>query len=311
MSLDQTILNEINEKLTRIEKKLNIVPYLETTITDFDNSIESFQDFAKNNLKLEEITIKNYCSIILKFLNHSKGIINQNTVKQFFDSNTSDSSKSNHLKALRKYTRDFLKLGNWIEDFKFETNLKIKIKNIPTDYQLIQFYNLLPNEQTKLIFLFLHNSGLRIGEILKLRVKNVDTISCAIDATNIHEGETKHSWISFITSQTMQFFEDHIISNFDEDDEKHLELLSFLVTKKTVQQSFKDASDQLGFSINPHLLRTVFADRCTKSNIKDKYIDAFCGRISKRILAKHYTAYSEDALYDEYQKVESLLTLEI
>ncbi len=81
MSLDQTILNEINEKLTRIEKKLNIVPYLETTITDFDNSIESFQDFAKNNLKLEEITIKNYCSIILKFLNHSKGIINQNTVK--------------------------------------------------------------------------------------------------------------------------------------------------------------------------------------------------------------------------------------
>lgn len=54
MSLDQTILNEINEKLTRIEKKLNIVPYLETTITDFDNSIESFQDFAKNNLKLKK-----------------------------------------------------------------------------------------------------------------------------------------------------------------------------------------------------------------------------------------------------------------
>lgn len=311
MSVELNLLNEINEKLSRIEKKLNIVPDLEITITDFDNSIEQFKDFAKINLKLEQITITSYSQIILKFLNHSKGIINPDTVKQFFDSNTSDSSKSNHLKALRKYTRDFLKLGNWIEDFKFENNSKLKIKNIPTDYQLVQFYNLLPNIQTKLIFLFLHNSGLRIGEILKLKVKNVSTISNSIDATNIHEGETKHSWISFITVQTMTHFEDHIIDNFDENDSKHSDLLLFSVPKRTIQQAFKDASEQLGFQINPHLLRTVFADRCTKAGIKDKYIDAFCGRISRGILAKHYTAYSEDAMYDEYQKVESLLTLEI
>ena len=136
MSADLTLLNEINEKLSRIEKKLNIVPDREITITGFDNSIESFQAFAKDSLKLEPITIKTYSQIILKFLNHSKGIINQDTVKSFLDSNEYQSSKSNHLKALRKYTRDFLKLGNWIEDFKFETNLQIRIKNIPTYYQL-------------------------------------------------------------------------------------------------------------------------------------------------------------------------------
>ncbi len=166
MSQDLNLLNEINEKLTRIEKKLNIVPDLEITVTNYDDSIKSFQDFAKNNQKLEPITIKNYSQIILKFLNHSKGIINQNTVKLFFDSNNSDSSKSNHLKALRKYTRDFLKLGNWIEDFKFENNSKVKIKNIPDDSQLSKFYNLLPTEEIRLIFLILHNSGLRIGECL-------------------------------------------------------------------------------------------------------------------------------------------------
>ena len=311
MSADLNILNEINEKLSRIEKKLNIVPDLEITIIDFDDSIKQFQDFAQTNLKLEPVTIKNYSQIITKFLNHSKGIINQNTVKQFFDSNTSDSSKSNHLKALRKYTRDFLKLGNWIEDFKFENNSKIKIKNIPTDYQLVQFYNLLQIDEIRLIFLFLHNSGLRIGEILKLRVQDIDVISCAIDATNIHEGETKHSWISFITEQTLSLFESHISSNFNENDENHFNLPLFSVPKRTVQQTFKDASEKLEFQINPHLLRTVFADRCTKAGIKDKYIDAFCGGIPKSILAKHYTAYSEDALYDEYQKVEFMLTLNI
>ena len=188
MSLDLNILNEINEKLIRIEKKLNIVPDLETTITNYDNSIESFQDFAKTNLKLESITIKNYSQIILKFLNHSNGIINQDTVKFFFDSNESISSKSNHLKALRKYTRDFLKLGNWIEDFKFENNSKLKIKNIPDDSQLSKFYNLLSTQEIKLIFLVLHNSGLRMGEVLDLKVYNVDTTDGLIDASQIHQG---------------------------------------------------------------------------------------------------------------------------
>lgn len=307
---DLISLHQIDEKLSLI-MKLNIVPDKQITIADFDESVKQFRDFAKDHLRLEQITIKNYSQIILKFLNHSKGVINQDTVKSFLDSNEFLSSKSNHLKALRKYVRDFLKLGNWIEDFKFENNSQIKIKNIPSDHQLEQFYNLLSNEQTKLIFLFLHNSGLRIGEILKLRVRDVDVISCAIDATNIHDGATKHSWISFITGQTLSLFESHIASNFDENDENHLGLLLFSVPKRTVQQAFKNASDELRFSINPHLLRTVFADRCTKAGIKDKYIDAFCGRISRGVLAKHYTAYSEDALYDEYQKVEPLLTLEI
>lgn len=311
MSLDLNILHEINEKLSRIEKKLNIVPDLETIITNYENSIESFQDFAKNNLKLEPITIKNYSQIILKFLNHSKGIINQNTVKSFFDSNNSDSSKSNHLKALRKYTRDFLKLGNWIEDFKFENNSKVKIKNIPDDSQLSKFYNLLPTEEIRLIFLILHNSGLRIGEVLDLKVYNVDTLVGLVDASELHQGETKHSWFSCITHQTCALLDKFVEKNFDYEDGEDMKSLLFSTPTRTVQQAFKDASEQLGIEIHPHLLRTVFADRCTKSGIKDKYIDAFCGRISKGILAKHYTAYSEDAMVEVYEKVESFLTLSI
>ncbi len=311
MSLDKAILNEINEKLSRIEKKLNIVPDREIAINDYENSLESFQDFAKNILKLEPVTIKNYSQIILKFLNHSNGIINPNTVKSFFDSNGSISSKSNHLKALRKYARDFLKLGNWIEDFKFENNSKLKIKSIPDDVQLSKFYDSLPTGEIRLIFLILHNSGLRIGEVLSLKVYNVDTTDGLVDASEIHQGETKHSWFSCITQQTCALLDEFIERNFDYTNGEDMESLLFSTPTRTVQQAFKDASSQLGIEIHPHLLRTVFADRCTKAGIKDKYIDAFCGRISKGVLAKHYTAYSEDAMVEVYANVEPLLVLSL
>jgi len=64
-----------------------------------------------------------------------------------------------------------------------------------------------------------------------------------------------------------------------------------------------------GISITPHLLRTVFTEKCTQARIDEKYIDAFCGRISQNIIRKHYTDYSPQAMRRHYDKVEQLLTL--
>ena len=63
----------------------------------------------------------------------------------------------------------------------------------------------------------------------------------------------------------------------------------------------------LGYTINPHLFRTVFAEKCTKAGIAAKYIDAFCGRVAQSVLSKHYTDYSPSRLREEYDLVESYL----
>ncbi len=144
-----------------------------------------------------------------------------------------------------------------------------------------------------------------------LKVFDVDTTDGFIDASQIHQGETKHSWFSCITQQTCALLDEFMDTNFDYANGEDMESLLFSTPTRTVQQAFKDTSNTLGIEIHPHLLRTVFTDRCTKAGIKDKYIDAFCGRISKGILAKHYTAYSEDAMVEVYANVESFLTLSI
>jgi hypothetical protein len=139
----------------------------------------------------------------------------------------------------------------------------------------------------------------------------VDTTDGLIDASQIHQGKTKHSWFSCITQQTCALLDKFVEKNFDYANGDDMESLLFSTPTRTVQQAFKDASSQLGVEIHPHLLITVFADRCTKAGIKDKYIDAFCGRILKEILTKHYTSYSEDAMVEVYANVESFLTLSI
>lgn len=55
----------------------------------------------------------------------------------------------------------------------------------------------------------------------------------------------------------------------------------------------------------------MFTEKCTQAQINEKYINAFCGRISKGVLAKHYTDYSPSSLKREYEKVEALLTFSL
>ncbi|HWP78973.1 MAG TPA: tyrosine-type recombinase/integrase [Candidatus Nitrosotenuis sp.] len=306
MSNSDQRLDEIILRLDRIEKALNIVPNRDGIIKDFESSVSDYEIFAKTELNLSQDTIDNQKSIILRFLDDCYGIINKETVTQYLDSNESESWKSNQVKALRRYIRDFLKLGNWINEFEF-SKTKAKIKSIPTDNQIVRFYEFLPR-QIQVIFLILMTSGLRLNEVLSLRILDVSLETGMVNTTEIHKGSTKSSWISFITRQASEVLEDWLMtSDCDHEGEENHKI--FCISDRTVQQAFKQASETLGISINPHLLRTIFTEKYNQAGIKDKYIDAFCGRVSHTVLAKHYTDYSPDALRKQYDLVEPLLIL--
>ena len=297
-------LDLILQDLELIKNHLKIVPDREITITERKSSVELYEKFAKDELKLNEKTITNHLSVISRVLVHSKGTINKTTVKKFLDSNDSNSWKSNQLKALRKYIRDFLKLGNWINEFNF-TKAKAKVKNeLPNDEQLAEFCSILPHE-IQIAFLIMYSSGLRIGEVLSLKLSNYDPDSKMIDASDIHKGKTKDSWISFVTEQTAEYLEDYCKSLDVENGDESL----FTVSTRSVQNAFQSVSTQCEITINPHLLRTIFAEKCREAKIDKEYINAFCGRISQGMLERSYTSYSPTALRKQYDKVESLLTL--
>ncbi len=225
-------------------------------------------------------------------------------MKSYLNTNDDEDWKSNQLKALRRYIRDFLKLGNWITEFKFsKRKVKVKKEDIPTDKQLAYFCSLLPYS-VQMIFLILITSGLRVGEVLKLRQSDIDFETNMIDASGIHKGETKSSWLSFITNQTVEYLQSYIETEIDMDNPK-----LFDISYNKVQESFQNLSYQTGIFIKPHLLRTIFSEKCSEAGIEGKYIDAFCGRVPKKVLDANYTVYSPKSLREQYDLVKELLTL--
>lgn len=305
MSQIEQKIDELLVRISRIEKALKIVPDREQSITNNEASLEDYAKYAKEDLGLEEITIQNQKSAIQGFLQYSEGQIDRESVKAYLVSNPSPTWKTNQLKALRRYIRDFLKLGNWIEEFQFETSLVKIHKAYPTNAELTEFYNGLSVE-IQFVFLVLFNSGLRIGEVLSLRVKDIDFETNMVDASNIHKGKTKASWFSFITQQTADPLFEYLSS---EGRLENIDNKIFSIPTRSVQQEFKNVSELLMLDINPKLLRKVFADRCDRAGIDKKYTDAFCGRTPKTVLQRHYTDYSPEALKEQYNKLEPFLTL--
>lgn len=297
-------LDRIIEDLDQIKKVLKIVPDRQTTITNFEDSLENYEIFALDELKIGQGTIDNQKSVIKSYLAHCNGQINEQTVKAYLDSNESKDWKTNQLKALRRYLRDYLKLGRWIEDFRFsKKKAQLKKVKIPSDNELAYFCSELPY-QIQMIFLILHNSGLRVGEVLALTISIIDFEKNMIDASDIHEGQTKSAWISFITPQTNEYLQSYIESQSLYEESK-----LFDISYNYVQESFKKVSEEIGISISPKTLRLIFTEKCTHAGIDEKYINAFGGRTPKGILRKHYTDYSPESMRIQYNKVEDLLEL--
>jgi integrase/recombinase XerD len=297
---DSEKLDKVLSDLDSIKNHLKIVPDQFITITDIEEKIENYQEFAVHELGLSLTTIKNQKSAIHRFLNYSQGAINKETVTEYLKSNESSSWKSNQIKALRKFIRDYLQLGNWINEFVFSRE-KAKIKNaIPTDNELALFCSKLDYE-SQMIFLILVTSGLRIGEVLSLHIDDVNFDTNMIDASKVHKSNTKSSWISFMTNQVSEYVQNYVESLYTNK--------LFPVSYKTVQENFRSVSEEIGIKIKPHLLRTVFTEKCTQAGLEEKYIDAFCGRISQNVIRKHYTDYSPEAMRRHYDKVEPFLGL--
>lgn len=71
---------------------------------------------------------------------------------------------------------------------------------------------------------------------------------------------------------------------------------------KTFGKHWIEAKKKTRLSITPKDLRDWFCVELTNLGVPDRYIDAFCGRAPKSILARHYTDYSPERLKRIYDR---------
>jgi len=69
-----------------------------------------------------------------------------------------------------------------------------------------------------------------------------------------------------------------------------------------VVELWKSAREKTGIDITPQKLRQWFCSEMLKLRVSEIYIDAFCGRVPKSVLARHYSDFSPQKLKEIYAK---------
>jgi integrase len=114
---------------------------------------------------------------------------------------------------------------------------------------------------------------------------------------NAKSTTTKQRWISFFNEECEQALREYSASRRDVASDSQL----FPITSEHIARIFRIASRVSEVKITPQVLREWFACEMGALNVPDRFVDAFCGRVPRSVLARHYTDYSPErlkAIYD-------------
>jgi integrase len=205
-------------------------------------------------------------------------------------------SYANILKTLKIFYRDYLGREEVIAGFKFPSH-PFKPKKIPSKKDLQEFYQFLKEPLAKAIFLFFATTGLRRKELFNLKIKDVDFEKRMVIPEK-DSSRTKMSWITFYNGEAEEALREYL-GSFDSL-EKSRRLFS--VSEAYFRRRCKAFERKTGIRITPQILREWFACEMGRLGIPDRYVDAFCGRVPRSVLARHYTDFSPEKLKEIYEK---------
>jgi site-specific recombinase XerD len=169
-----------------------------------DKLLDDFHDFCKVDLGLAEVTAKEYRRKMRRFfqaVDKPASSVTAEDVRAYLKPLSSGNANSygNALKPLKRFFRDFMRMGEVVGSFKFR---KIALKPIvvPSKEQMREFYKALRDPRARALFLMYASTGLRKMELLSLRRDDMDWDK-RMAIPNNHNGDTKRSWVTFFNEE--------------------------------------------------------------------------------------------------------------
>jgi integrase len=259
-----------------------------------------FREFLKVDLRRSDKTAYEHKYYIKKFLNWLTKPVEEATiedVRQYLKSlkDISSAQYKNILMGLKVFFRDFLKAPEVVTSFKFPHQV-FKPKQILSKEQVKQFYECLETPKEKALFMLYATTGLRRDEILSLKPEDIDFSKRMITPDN-HNGETKKSWVSFYNDEAEQALKEYVATKKQSRSQR-----LFPMQRDEVVDLWKIAREKTSIKITPQKLRQWFCSEMLRLGVSETYVDAFCGRVPKSVLARHYTDFSPQKLEEIYAK---------
>jgi len=270
-------------------------------IGDLNQIVSAFEDFCRIDMHRSDSTVQNNSYWIKRFFDSGKKSPREVTdqdvrdyLRKYRDSPAN--TYANILKAFKAFFRDFMQMPWIVESFRFPSR-PFHPKTVPSKQQITAFYHALNDSIAETIFLVLASTGLRKNEVLSLRISDIDLERRTVIPRKGYDG-AKNTWVTLLNEETAQAVRRYI-ATLKESNPK-TSLFSRFDTR--LKRAFKRAYEKTGVHITPQILREWFACELGSLGVPDRYVDAFCGRAPKSVLARHYTDYSPEKLKEIYDK---------
>ena len=264
-------------------------------------NLTDFEAFLRIDMQFNEKTVKDHVRQMRRFFqscNIKPESVTKKDLRKYLSDfrDKSPYSYKNVLSALKRFFRDYMDMKHVVEGFRFPKK-SFKPNVVPSKKEMNEFYHAIDDLRAKALFVLYATSGLRKNEVLSLKIEDIDFEKRMIIPNN-HSGETKKAWISFFNTETETVLVRYLESRNDTNPKL------FPICKAYYNKTWREAREKTGISITPRVLRQWFCSEMGRLGVPDRYVDAFCGRTPKSVLARHYTDYSPEKLKEIYDKVE-------
>ena len=278
---------------------------------------EKYKEYLKYELNYSEYTIKNYLLHINKYLEYlNNNNINYNKITKddilnylkYLDSlKLSNKTISNILSSIRNYY-DYLLDNNIIKVNIFKTinNPKIdkKLPNFLSYEELrkiidsIKCNNIL-EYRNKLIIEILYATGIRVSELINIKIKDIDFNNKSIKVL----GKGKKERIVYFGDYALKAINDYL--NIRNSDNEYLILnknnkqITVRGIEKIIDKVVKESS--VKNNVSPHTFRHTFATHLLNNGADIKSVQELLGHNSLNT-TEIYTHITSDYLKDVYRK---------
>ncbi|MBS3071241.1 tyrosine-type recombinase/integrase [Candidatus Pacearchaeota archaeon] len=222
--------------------------------------------------RLSNRTVKTYLYCINRFLNWSKkdlGKISKKDVREFLnylsEKNLSGNSLNIYHMALRFLFTQVLEKRMWI-DIKY-SKIPERIQRFLTKEEVRKLLNAISNWKHRLMIEFLYGSGLRVSELLNIKIKDLNLEKNFGFIRNGKGGKDRIILIPFVVKEKIKNLIK--IGNLKEDDLIFMSNRKRKYSVRSIQKIVRNASKKAKLKewkeVHPHTLRHSFATHLIES----------------------------------------------
>lgn len=231
--------------------------------------------------KFSQETIKSYLHYImeiLRFASKSPREINQNDVKDYIeylcDRNLSSSTMNTAYSALKFYFEKVLNRTFFINIARAKQDKKLPL--VLSKNEIKKIIETADNIRHKLMVQILYSSGLRVSEIINLKINNIDFIRKTV---HVQGAKGKKDRITIIPEIVLENIEKYLLEFRPFEYLFESRINNKKLATRTIQKITEKLAKNAGITknITPHVFRHSFATHLLEQGTSIRYIQSLLG----------------------------------